>query len=313
MSKPSSATLSSLNSSIELIDAMKWVFTPHIHLDSVNEADGSIFENKQLLQYIINSIQDGISVLDNDLKIRYVNALMTHWYSDSSGLIGEKCFKAYHDRDQPCENCPILKAISSKSPFLGIVKYSTSGNDKGWQELFAIPILDEQNNVLGVLEYIRDITFQFKIKNELNDLLLRFERLEKENEAFAHLLSQRKSEIEQLEETIVNNMEKFVRPSLDILKKNSVSNDVEMIESLINEIIYPITKKRSSRAEHLTSRELQIAALIKEGKTSKEIAETLFITLKTVEYHRANIRKKMGLNDDPGGRMNLRAFLNSHL
>ncbi|MBI5961293.1 MAG: PAS domain-containing protein, partial [Chloroflexi bacterium] len=265
-------------SSIEFIDAMKWVFMPHINMDTAAETDGVVFESKELLEYIINSIQDGISVLDNDLNIRYVNALMHHWYSDSGSLIDQKCYKAYHRRNTPCENCPILKAIEHKSPFVGMVKYSPSGDQKGWQELFAIPILDSNNTVLGVLEYVRDITTVFKLNSQLNGLLRRYERLEKENEAFAHLLSQRKDEIEELETTITTNMERFVRPSLDILKKELAPNDLELVESLINEIVYPITKRRSTRVEQLTSRELQVAALIKEGKTSKAIANLLCIT-----------------------------------
>jgi DNA-binding CsgD family transcriptional regulator len=85
-----------------------------------------------------------------------------------------------------------------------------------------------------------------------------------------------------------------------------------MVEGLIEEIVYPITKKRPSKMEELSSRELQIAALIKEGKTSKEIADTLYISAKTVEYHRANIRKKLGLNKD-NKKTNLRSYLITHL
>ena len=302
--------------SIEFIDAMKWVFMPHINIDVAAEMDGFVFESKELLEYILNSIQDGISVLDNDLNIRYVNALMRHWYSDSDELIDQKCYRAYHQRSAPCENCPILKAIEHKTPFVGIVKYSPSGDQgdhKGWQELFAIPILDGNNQVLGVLEYVRDITITFKLNNQLNCLLRRFEQLEKENVAFSHLLSQRKVEIQELEETITTNMERFVKPSLDILKKELAPNDLELVESLINEIVYPITRRRSTKIELLTPRELQIATLIKEGKTSKAIANILCITLKTVEYHRANIRRKLGLANDAGKKMNLRNYLVSNL
>lgn len=299
--------------SIEFTNAMKWVFMPRIDIDAANETDAFVFESKELLEYIINSIQDGISVLDNDLNIRYVNALMNHWYSDAETLIDQKCYRAYHRRNTPCENCPILQAIEHKAPFVGIVKYSPSGADKGWQELFAIPILDSNHEVLGVLEYVRDITVVFKISNQLNGLLQRFEKLKQENEAFSHLLSQRRVEIEVLEATITTNMERFVRPSLDILKKELAPNDLELVESLINEIVYPITRRRSTRVEQLTSRELQIATLIKEGKTSKAIANTLCITLKTVEYHRANIRRKLGLANTPEHKMNLRNYLISNL
>jgi DNA-binding NarL/FixJ family response regulator len=49
--------------------------------------------------------------------------------------------------------------------------------------------------------------------------------------------------------------------------------------------------------EPLTPRELEILKLIAEAHTSKDIAEMLFISVKTVERHRANILEKLGMRD----------------
>ena len=293
-------------------DKIKWVFFPQIHLDAEVNQDSDIFESKELLLYALNSIQDGVSLLDIDLRVRFVNTSMKYWYSQTGDIIGEKCYQVYHNRQAPCENCPILQAIANKSPCLGIVKYSTAGVDKGWQELFAIPIFDLQENILGVVEYVRDITFQYKLEHDLNDIMQRYETLEKRNEAISQLLVQRKKEREQLEETVAHNLEKFIRPSLDYLKVRTSANELELVESLIEEIVYPLTRQRPSVLEQLTSRELQISALIKEGKTSKEIAEMLCIAKKTVDYHRANIRRKLNLGSTPGITTNLRSYLVSH-
>jgi DNA-binding NarL/FixJ family response regulator len=47
----------------------------------------------------------------------------------------------------------------------------------------------------------------------------------------------------------------------------------------------------------LTPRELEIVKLIAEAHTSKEIAEMLVISVKTVDRHRANILEKLGMRD----------------
>ena len=47
----------------------------------------------------------------------------------------------------------------------------------------------------------------------------------------------------------------------------------------------------------LTPRELEILKLIAEAHTSKEIAEQLFISIKTVDRHRQNILDKLGMRD----------------
>ena len=49
--------------------------------------------------------------------------------------------------------------------------------------------------------------------------------------------------------------------------------------------------KRSS--EHLTNREREVLKLVAEGKTSKEIAALLCISIRTVESHRAHIMEKL--------------------
>ena len=52
-----------------------------------------------------------------------------------------------------------------------------------------------------------------------------------------------------------------------------------------------------SQFDVLTPRELQVLKLIAEAHTSKEIAKELFISIKTVERHRANILDKLGMTD----------------
>jgi DNA-binding NarL/FixJ family response regulator len=49
--------------------------------------------------------------------------------------------------------------------------------------------------------------------------------------------------------------------------------------------------------EILTPRELEIVKLIAEAHSSKEIAQMLVISIKTVERHRANILEKLGMRD----------------
>jgi DNA-binding NarL/FixJ family response regulator len=47
----------------------------------------------------------------------------------------------------------------------------------------------------------------------------------------------------------------------------------------------------------LTPREVEVLKLIAEGKTSKEIAELLVLSIKTVERHRADILHRLGMRD----------------
>jgi DNA-binding CsgD family transcriptional regulator len=55
--------------------------------------------------------------------------------------------------------------------------------------------------------------------------------------------------------------------------------------------------RRVAPHDQLTAREVEIVQLIAQSFTAKEIAETLFISPKTVDAHRGHILKKLGLKD----------------
>jgi len=57
---------------------------------------------------------------------------------------------------------------------------------------------------------------------------------------------------------------------------------------------------------NFTPTEIQVANLIKAGKTSKEIAQIMSVSTGTIDTHRNNIRSKLNLN---GKKLNLRAYL----
>jgi DNA-binding NarL/FixJ family response regulator len=69
--------------------------------------------------------------------------------------------------------------------------------------------------------------------------------------------------------------------------------------SAISTLVRDLLERRSSEDEFeiLTPRELQVLKLIAEGYTSKEIAQELVISVKTVERHRQNILDKLGMSD----------------
>jgi DNA-binding NarL/FixJ family response regulator len=69
------------------------------------------------------------------------------------------------------------------------------------------------------------------------------------------------------------------------------------VTALIRDYLDRARRDDGSATELLTPRETEIVKLVAEGHTSKEIAELLVISVKTVERHRANVLEKLGMRD----------------
>jgi len=138
------------------------------------------------------------------------------------------------------------------------------------------------------------------IKSE-RELRIKARNLLEVNTTMKVLLDTMEKDQEELKERFLTNVKAQVLPYLEKLKKTPL-NDVQKgfiktAEAYLDEIASPFVQKLTSNYLNLTKKEIQIAALIREGKTSKEIATLLNAKQRVIDFHRENIRKKLGLNN----------------
>lgn len=123
--------------------------------------------------------------------------------------------------------------------------------------------------------------------------------LERMNTALKVLLKNREEDKVEFEEKILSNVKELVMPyisKLKVLRLNKSQMDyVEILESHLGDIVSPFLQNLKSRYFNLTPREIEIASLVKEGKKTKDIAIILGCSRQTVDFHRFNIRDKLGM------------------
>lgn len=150
------------------------------------------------------------------------------------------------------------------------------------------------------------------LKKRSQELKLKSQSLNEVNTALKVMLQQREDDIVEVEKRVLTNVQELVWPYLEKLKNthlNAIQNNyVNIAVTNLQNIVSPFLNTLKSRYINLTSREIQIANLIKQGKTTKEIAETLNVSSRAVEFHRNNIRTKMALKNR---KANLSSFLSS--
>jgi PAS domain S-box-containing protein len=167
---------------------------------------------------------------------------------------------------------------------------------------------------------IQDITEARQAKEALKraheDLeqrvLERTSELEKTNATLSMMLDYARKAETDIQERVVANLRTTTLQLLDTLKKQQLSQGacdlVELLEKNTQNLAHPLARKLESLLFRLTARELQVANFIRLGKSTKDIMQLLNISFQTVESHRNNLRKKLGLRHK---KINLRTYLNS--
>ncbi|RTZ98069.1 MAG: hypothetical protein DSY90_05825 [Deltaproteobacteria bacterium] len=123
--------------------------------------------------------------------------------------------------------------------------------------------------------------------------------LENMNTALKVLLEKRENDKREIEKRVMVNIDQLIRPYLEKLANSGLNSRqtayLEIIQTHLNEIVSPFTRNLSIRQWNLTPTEMQVAILVKQGRTTPQIAKLLTLSARTVEAHRRRIRAKFGL------------------
>lgn len=168
--------------------------------------------------------------------------------------------------------------------------------------------------VAAGLKMRKEIRERRRIEKELRAGEGRLERqkvqLEEINTALTVILKRRESDRREIEERVVANIKQLVEPFINKLRKCGLTgeqqNYVALLAKNLDDIVSPFVRTVSSQYLKFTPSEIQVANLIKQGKATKEIAGLMNISACTVNIHRRNIRKKLGISNI---KKNLRSFL----
>jgi len=205
-------------------------------------------------------------------------------------------------------------ALTCKGGSLKTVSWSNISKDypiPGW-DMWAVGLdITEIKKAEEVLVNV-NIELGRQVEERTKELNIKAGKLEETNAALRTLLKTAEDFKEDMERRILANITQIIMPYLERLKKSQLSTDqmtyCNILETHIRNITSPFAKRLSPPYLNFTPQEIKIATLIREHKTTKDIAKLLNISESAVIFHRHNIRKKLGVVSK---RVNLEAYLQS--
>ena len=120
--------------------------------------------------------------------------------------------------------------------------------------------------------------------------------LNRKNIAMRELIAQVTMEKRRIKEDVAANIRDLVLPILEKFRvEDAFLPHVKAIRRLLEDLISPYSRGLARLGAALTMKEADICRMIKGGLTSKEIAESLNVSVQTVDKHRKSIRRKLGI------------------
>ncbi len=263
---------------------------------------------------ILDASVDRIRLSDKDMRILWVNqAYARQLNMKLNDIVGKYCYNVLVQRDTPCPECPSKKALSSGKIEHTILTRCSLEKEK-FLDSHAIPLKDKAGKILSCIEITRDITKRVNAEKALQAREKQLKRkainLKRANIALRVLLKQREEDKRELEEKMLINAEHLLAPCIEKLEKTRLNDEqkayLNILKKKLNHITSPFLRTLSSMHLNISPTEMQVASHIKEGKTTKEIAESMNLSIRGIEFHRNSLRDKLGLKHK---KVNLRSYL----
>ncbi len=213
---------------------------------------------------------------------------------------------------------PALVAAGIRQVFRGeieefFVNYPChSPTEERWFALRVVKFRDPElnkavmshENITPLMQVHRDLAAK---EQNLRD---QTEKLAESNIALKVLLEHRQKDRIHLEENMLSNVRILILPYIQQLMETRLGKRertmVEIIEERLNEITSPFLNRLVGLNTILTPQEIKVATMVREGRSSAEIADVLQISVSAIDFHRKQVRKKLGLT---GAATNLRSYL----
>ena len=291
------------------IHGKKILYTVWRDITERKRAEDALKRAEEKYRNIFENATEGILQTTMDGRVLSANPAFAHLFGyDSSEemmqSVEDVTYEIYAD---PARRQELRRLLDTEGYVRNFeIQCRQRDGKKTWISANMRVVRDDNGEILFYEGTLSDITER---KNIQEDLENESKSLEEANAALRVLLKHREQDSLELEQKVVSNIKELVLPYVERLRTSRTQTGeamAEIIETNLTEIMSPFIRRMTERYANFTPKEIQIADLIKKGKTTKEMSQLLLLSTRTIDIHRYNIRRKLNLNKK---KINLQSYL----
>jgi len=280
------------------------------------KAEDELQYAKRLYQSIVEDQMELVARYQPDCTLTFVNeSYCNHFNEKRHKIIGNTFLHHMNEADQK-QLFHFIETATLKNNLFSRIQHETREDGETiWVEWRRRALFDESGNIREIQSIGRDITDLKKAEEALRSseeaLRKKNEELEKKNTALIEVLEQIEHQKNQIKNDVITNIDELLFPILEQMgMRDAKSNreDIDLLRRSLNNLTTSFGRKITHKRLRLSPREIQISNMVKQGLTSKEIANMLNISVHTVGRHRHSIRKKINITHKD---RNLNTYLQS--
>jgi len=261
-------------------------------ITKLKQAEGALLSEQRRYERAIQATSDGVWEWDIKSNQEYFSSrwceIVGYAYDDPKF---PHCYDSWASRIHPDDFDQVINALKAhleKGEVYNVeYRHRHKSGAYRWQNSRGQAIFDKKGKAIRMTGCIRDITEQKQA-----------EESRKININLKELLTQVELEKKALQDQIAANVDNLLMPTLTRLKTKASSLDkkhVSLLEQNLQEITSSYGISVSRQQYKLAPREIEICNMVKNGLTTKEIAQLLNVSYRTVETQRNRIRQKLGI------------------
>lgn len=281
----------------------------HIDIDRLKRAEENLQKSEVRFRTLVENMPLGIMLVDKDGAVDYTNPKFKaiFGYSEERLPTFEAWLDlAYKDSNARAEAANFLAAPEEKSG-MGIVLCADGESKYVRAHMVELPF---ERYLLAYEDVTAQMHSEQALFNREQELREKSQTLEDINTALNVVLNQKSSPQNDLKSTMYINLRDLILPHLDeleaALRTGAQNVCLNTVRAGLKHMAELCRNDLTLADLNLTNRERQLAEMIKNDMTSSRIAAKLGLSESAVEFHRNNIRRKLGIAKQ---RVNLKTYL----